>query len=467
MITKLKFLKHLFDNVWDGNYISFYKKPIASSLDTKSLKYKISTNNDLNHGDEISTKSNIRIISTVESEVDSLYINGIAPIRSIPFNKIIDLFSFGDLFYDDFSPTIGTYTDAGTSTHDITSGNLAVGGGNGFPTNTISISEVIWSGNNWYFETEYEHTATSLNETGVWFALRSVNPAQGENIFFGLYFFEVANQVNVDIFGTNPLQGQIARSSGKLTVTGNQRVRLRAEFVETTLTVTATNLVTSLSQSVSFTYNYTIVGASNIKPNIGQLQILPSANICNIKYLKFGTEYFKGVEVLYIGDSITSGYFSGAESNRFQNLFAVQTNKSVATFAGAGDRSLEFINNTHLNLLLQLEPKKVHILLGTNDIANALGAGPTTTRLQTIITAFLNIGTQVYIGTILPRNGIDLLTINSNIRGFSNVTVIEYYNTMESSPGSGNINPLYSDDDIHPNPIGNIFMKNLQIAAGL
>ena len=34
-----------------------------------------------------------------------------------------------------------------------------------------------------------------------------------------------------------------------------------------------------------------------------------------------GTDYYKNVDRLFIGDSITSGYFTGSETNRFQNVY--------------------------------------------------------------------------------------------------------------------------------------------------
>jgi len=91
MTNKLKFLKTYFDSIWDGEYIEFFKKPIATTLQTKSLRYRISTDMVFNNGSEILLKDNIRKLSGITSVVENLYSNGIAPIKSIPYLKEIDI----------------------------------------------------------------------------------------------------------------------------------------------------------------------------------------------------------------------------------------------------------------------------------------------------------------------------------------------------------------------------------------
>jgi len=85
MTTKLKYLRFFFDAIWDGNYIDFYKKPIAQDLGSKSLHYKISTKNYYNDTTEILNKDNIRYINGNYSKVEDVYTNHIAPVRSIPY----------------------------------------------------------------------------------------------------------------------------------------------------------------------------------------------------------------------------------------------------------------------------------------------------------------------------------------------------------------------------------------------
>lgn len=85
MTTKLKFLKSYFSSIWDGNFIEFFKKPIATSAPNKSLHYKISTNNVLNNGSETLVKNNIRDVSGTITIIDNLYSNGFAPTKSIPY----------------------------------------------------------------------------------------------------------------------------------------------------------------------------------------------------------------------------------------------------------------------------------------------------------------------------------------------------------------------------------------------
>jgi len=365
----------------------------------------------------------------------------------------------GDLFVETFSPQVGSYTNVGGGSHVVTSGNMAISGGNGFFANGISMGDVVWNGNNWYLEYEFEATNTSNGQFATCFGLQSIS-AQSQNVYWGLYYSFASNTFELDIF-------KIVTSwpGDGLVMLPGELIRVRAEFVESTLTVTATNLDTPDSLQVSYTWGYTLAD-TDIKPNTGTLYILAPVSTINLKSYKFGSLYLVGVDRAFFGDSITSGYYGGGTANRFQDLYAAQTGKSIATFAGAGDRSIELANTIALSYYTQFAPKKIHLLIGTNDIANGVPSGTTQTNINSIITAFQNVGSQVYIGTLLPRNGQNNLPLNTFINGLTGVTIIDYYTAMESSPGSGNINPLYSDDNIHPNAVGEIFMKNLLVSSG-
>ena len=373
----------------------------------------------------------------------------------------------GDLMVETFNPQVGSYTDNGVFTRTITPGNMALSGGNGFFSKYTTISNVVWNGNNWYHECEYELTSSNNNDWGVVFGLQSITGIQPQSIYWGLYYFNANNSTAISLFGQNAGLGQIAPESPSLVATVGDRIKVRADFVEGTITITATNMTNPNSVSLVFNFNYTTaVNPNQIKPNTVRLAIIPSGNVTNIKSYKFGSLYVSKVDGAFLGDSITRGYFGGSTTNRYQNLYAAQTNKTIATFAGAGDRSIELSNIIALNYYVQFLPKKVHILIGTNDIANGIALVTTQNNINTIISAFQAIGSTIFIGTLLPRNGQNNLTLNAFINGLSGVTVIDYYTNMESSPGSGNINPTYSDDNIHPNATGMIFMKNLLVAAG-
>lgn len=383
-------------------------------------------------------------------------------------DNVLATYPIGDIFVDKFNPQIGTYYTSGSAVRTVTAGNMSISGGNGFFNNLVILDNIIWNGNNWYTEHEYIINGTAQGQYSACFGFVSTNTIQPQNLYYGLYYAPIANKFNLDIFKSNPSLGQIISSgtSGqRLSVVSGERVKLRADFTESTIVVTATNMTTPDSVSVTYTWPYN-VGATNIKPNLGQLTISAPTTAIDLKSFKFGSQYSVGVDRLFIGDSITSGYYGGSESNRFQNQYAIATGKKIATFAGPGDGTKETNKTAVLNYIKLFKPKKAHILLGTNDIANGLSQATIQANLSAIISSLVSIGTIVFVGTILPRNGQNNTVLNTYIRGLSGVTVVEYYNNMESSPGSGNINSAYSSDNIHPNAVGETYMKNLLIASG-
>lgn len=384
-------------------------------------------------------------------------------------NAIVNT-QYGELFKESFSPKIGTYSVIGTATQTVTEKNMRITGGNGFFTNQVILDDVVWNGNNWYTEHTYVMNGTTAGEFSSCFGFASVSGAQLQNLYYGLYYAPTNNNFQLDIFKSDPSGGQIISSdtAGQyLNVKDGQIVKVRAEFIESTLTVTAYNLsVTNLnSVSVTYTWGYTLA-ATEIKPNIGKLIVSAPVTPIDLKTFTFGSLYYNRVDRLFIGDSITAGYFTGAEANRYQNQYATATGYNIATFAGAGDRAAEVNQTNNLNYIKLFKPKKTHILLGTNDVASAIAEATIESNINAIISALQSVGSVIYIGTLLPRNGQNNTTLNTYIRALTGVTVVEYYNNMESSPGSGNINPTYSDDNIHPNLAGATYMKNLLIASG-
>jgi lysophospholipase L1-like esterase len=465
MTTKLKFLRNFFTAVLKRTVVEYFHKPIATNNSTKSDYYSITTNNGKFNNSETISHKNVRVVNNVIQNVDTLTTNSFASLNPIPFNLPTQM---DILVQEDFNPSAKSYTNLGTATRNITGGTMLIGGGTGFFTNVIQCNDVVWVGNDWFIEYIFSLSNVNTNEIGICMGLNSINVSQNQSLNFGVYAAVTPGNFNVDIFNaTNSTQLISSGSSGnRLNAAIGNKIKVTAFFKESVLTVIATNLDNPNTVVVSYTFSYALA-APNIKPNSGKLNILASSSTATMYSWKFGTAYYKNVDVLFLGDSITSGYYVGNESSRFQNVYSSLTGKTVATFAGAADRTIEIVNSTSLSMYTSLLPKKVHILIGSNDVANGILNTTIQNNLTTIINAFLAIGTKVYIGTLLPRNGVNLTTINTFIRNLSNVTVIEYYNVMESSPGSGNINPVFSDDNIHPNVTGAAFIAQKAVLIGM
>lgn len=127
----------------------------------------------------------------------------------------------------------------------------------------------------------------------------------------------------------------------------------------------------------------------------------------------------------------------------------------------------EYIHHSTFNFSAQLDANKpdiASILIGINDIA--LDYDPKETAKWVINNATManNRGIDTYIYTLTPYNSKtyadEVAVYNTYLYDNcpSNVTLIDLYDTIDSTPGDGvwnSYNPLYMHDNVHPNAAGN------------
>lgn len=367
----------------------------------------------------------------------------------------------GDIFVDEFNPKVGTYVDLGTSVTSISSGNMAISGGDGFFQNITEIQDVVWNGNNWYLESEYSCTNTNAGEFSVVFGLKSINAAEAQSVGFGIYYFNATNNGLLYIFnGHNLNSGPINTPSlFPITIASGNNVKVYATFIESVLTVTVNNLSIPDSVSAQLDYGYTL-SEVNFKPNTGKLFIMAPQSTANIKYIKFGSEYLESPDFMVQGDSISSGYYQNSEAQRFINVYATATGKTWALMAGSSDRTIECSNTTALSNYTKFKPKKVLYFAGTNDVANGVPILTTIANIDLAKSAWESTGAEFWIAVPLPRNGVNTAALRAAILAQGYPNVIDWYSHFEDPMNPGHINPLYSDDGIHFNALGAIEAAN-------
>jgi len=377
----------------------------------------------------------------------------------------------GDLFTESFNPQVGTYVNVGSATNSVTSGNMDIAGGNGTFNNVVQLQDVVWNGNNWYLEYEYVVTNTNNGVFSTAIGLVSINTTQLQSVAFGIYYFDGANNGLLYIFNDSSLNsGNAARKfTQNITVTAGDRLRIRGEFIESVLTVYVTNLTTSATTSDSLSYLYTVAGASNsyeIKPNTGKIFMLAPQNTVNVKSINFGSQYLVGVDRLFHGDSMSSGYYQESETERYENVYSTSANKTIAIFAGAGDKTLEVSNATALTFYTQLRPKKVLYFAGSNDVVAGTATGTIITRINAAKTAYEAVGSTFIVAVPIPRNGVSVTALRTAILAEGYTDVIDWYSLMEDPGNPGDLEPTYTDDNIHPNALGASVMAAYLISEG-
>lgn len=165
------------------------------------------------------------------------------------------------------------------------------------------------------------------------------------------------------------------------------------------------------------------------------------------------------IKMVFLGDSITE-FWSIEYPEFFENSNNV--NRGIR-----GQTTPQLLGRFDQDVL-QLKPKSIHLLAGTNDIAGNTGLMTlemTQQNLFNMANQATQAGIQVFIGSILPAcqyswspkikpselirelNHWILATSSQN-----NWKYIDYYSAMVDELGC--MNPEYSEDGVHPNRKG-------------
>ena len=169
--------------------------------------------------------------------------------------------------------------------------------------------------------------------------------------------------------------------------------------------------------------------------------------------------------VVFFGDSITEfwsqrqpGFFAGDRVNR--GISGQTTTQMVGRFRAD---------------VIDLHPRIVHIMAGTNDIAG--NTGPTTldaivANVETMVDLAQAHGIRVVIGSVLParrfdwRPGVDpvaaIRDLNAALRalaGRRKLTFVDYYAALDD--GQHGLSPANAQDGVHPTAAGYAIMQPL------
>ena len=167
--------------------------------------------------------------------------------------------------------------------------------------------------------------------------------------------------------------------------------------------------------------------------------------------------------VVFMGDSITEGwidkqpdFFGGGRLDR--GISGQTTTQMVARFRAD---------------VIALEPRVVHIMAGTNDIAG--NGGPTSLdRIEANIHTMIDLaqahGIKVVLASVLPARRFDwrpeiepaatIVALNDRLRRLADETgaiYADYYRMLDD--GSGGLSPVHAEDGVHPTAAGYQLMQ--------
>ena len=163
--------------------------------------------------------------------------------------------------------------------------------------------------------------------------------------------------------------------------------------------------------------------------------------------------------IVFLGDSITEFWI-----NEHPSFFE---GRSFINRGISGQTSPQLLGRFDQDVLA-LEPKCLHILAGTNDIAGNTGEMSLTETIENIrlMIQIAKANTiQVYLGAVLPaaifhwrpsvRPLNQIIELNKQLQLLSEmegITFIDYHTAMRNEIGA--MNPVLADDGVHPNLLG-------------
>lgn len=172
-----------------------------------------------------------------------------------------------------------------------------------------------------------------------------------------------------------------------------------------------------------------------------------------VNTFKVTSQAQKYCRTLFVGDSITRGLYATSMALRFADMVNPRTFQVVG---GPGDVTQDLINR--INEIKSLFPRFVILCIGTNDVANGVANATIVANIATIVTALQSAGAYVYVCRQLPRNAVNVTTLNTSIVSAYPNNNIDLYTPMQTA---GSPTPaLFAADLVHPNATGHATIAN-------
>jgi len=320
------------------------------------------------------------------------------------------LAELGTIFTDDFArASLGTdYTNTSGAFACDGSKLVATYAGGGIWTNRLSYTKDSYSSCLENFTQVLEYNVGTLTNDvyglalGVFANIGTFDFQSilflSPNVLFGQVRFYTGNGATV-----------LQTSVGSMTLSNNNDIRATLVRTKNTFEVTYLNLTTDEEISMSYTFALTYPDGGIFSPATYTPTLWCTAGTTNITLWEETSTALVGAPYIFLGDSITAGYFANTTGNSWAEL--VGGSSAFNVYAGSGN----FSNQINSAEVIALNPQTAIICLGTNEKISAVANGTTISRISTLKTALDGAGINTIVCQIPPLDSTDVTSLNADI----------------------------------------------------
>lgn len=194
-----------------------------------------------------------------------------------------------------------------------------------------------------------------------------------------------------------------ASSTGATTIKASTSNSFYDAYYKTILDIsedTATAYIdrrdTSQTTSIRYIYDFKNTTQTATKPNIfyPAFGINTNTDSVEIDYFRVYSKDRRYIKYLFVGNSITTGYYGGHASNGFPDQLKSRTKYDIQTLAGGYNRTADVIDN--LTQIIDMKPEYVFLEIGTNDRGAGVTQATIHANIDTINNRLNRAGIKVY-----------------------------------------------------------------------
>lgn len=246
----------------------------------------------------------------------------------------------------------------------------------------------------------------------------------------------------------------LATSSSNLSFSLNDQIEITYIIEKDVYTFYARNLTAATNPTTSLAYNYANNNGLSqpARPNMGRYCIASFGGTFSLNSLKIYSKDLMRSELLIVADS-KGLYYSSQWNKRWTELLR---NDIASMVVNAGGSEVTSDVLAKINEIISLKPKKVLLLIGSNDVRTSVSSATYIANYDNIVTQLLAVGIDVY-HTLFNEAGINQNTLWNHITGtYPASNIIDNYTYQL---------PLL--DGIHLNDDGNRMAYTNIINSGL